>query len=51
MSKRGIIGKETILEVKKCLDETEFARSQAELNSAKGTETRNKTVFSHMNVK
>lgn len=44
MSKRGIICKETVLEVKKCSDEIEFARSQAELNSAKETETRNKTV-------
>lgn len=51
MSKSGIIRKETALEVKKCLDEIEFARSQAELNSAKETETRNTDVFSHMNIK
>lgn len=51
MSKKGIICKETISEVKKCSEETEFARSQAELNSAKETETRNKNVFSRMNIK
>lgn len=51
MSKREIIYIEIILEVKKCSDEIEFARSQAELNSAKETETRNKNAFSRMNIK
>lgn len=43
MSKRGII-----LEVR---SEIEFARSQAELNSSKGTEARNKNVYIYMIIK
>lgn len=47
----GIIYKDTILEVRKCLDEIEFARSQAELSAAKEAERRNKNAFRCLNIK